>query len=85
MNRVDLHLGELLFDLKLYTQLCLFGKPVNETQYRLVMDAAHLELEDKEHYQRVSQPSAVRLMTQLEAGQPPCLFNQCGGRRPHLL
>jgi hypothetical protein len=26
-------------DFKLYTQLFLFGKPVNGTQYRLVMDA----------------------------------------------
>jgi hypothetical protein len=85
MNRVDLRLGELLPDFKLYTQLSLFGKPVNGTQYRLVMDAAHLELEDKEHHQRVSQPRAVRLTTHLEAVQPPCLLYQCGGRRPHPL
>jgi hypothetical protein len=79
MNRVDLHLGELLPDFKLYTQLSLVGKPVNETQYHLVMDAAHFELEHKEHHQRVSQARAVRLTTHLEAGQPPFLLNQCGG------
>jgi hypothetical protein len=54
MDRVDLPLSEHMPHFKLKTQLVLHGRTVTESTYNVVVDSAHVELEDREHHQHVS-------------------------------
>jgi hypothetical protein len=73
MNQVNLgNVKDYVPDFKFKTQLELYGKTVSETQYRLVIDSVHPELENKEGFPNVSPPALPRVSADL------------GGQNRHL-